>query len=140
MHDQKIIIIYDGDCGLCSETLQWILVKDKKDVFRYTTMNSSVALQLLKQFNLSQNLLNSIIVINRQNYYLKSNAIIVLLLNLDWKYQILAFVIKLIPQFISNALYDFIAKHRRNLLKQNCSIQLLYSLRNKEITQYEPKS
>jgi predicted DCC family thiol-disulfide oxidoreductase YuxK len=108
----KKIILFDGVCNLCDSAVQFVIKHDKKDVFRFVTLQSELGQQILKHIGISYVNIDSIILYEPGiAYYYKSSAAIQIAKNLGgiWHY---GTVFRIIPTGISNKLYDYIAKNR----------------------------
>ncbi|MBR9853956.1 MAG: thiol-disulfide oxidoreductase DCC family protein [Algicola sp.] len=112
MEESKKIILFDGVCNLCNNSVQFVIQRDKKDVFRYASLQSEIGQQLLSQRHIDTKTVDSIILIEPGvAYYTKSDAALEIAQNLGglWK---LSAVFTWIPTAIRNRIYDFIAKNR----------------------------
>lgn len=98
-------------CNLCNSAVQFIIKRDKKKQFFFAALQSGKGQALLKEFNLSTTELNSfILVYNGKAYKRSSGALYVAkLLGGFWK---LFYGFIIIPSFIRDAVYNFIAKNR----------------------------
>ncbi len=105
------VILFDGVCNLCNASVQYIIKHDDKRLFRFASLQSSFGEKLLKKFNLATGTFNSFILFENNNIYTSSTAALLVAKNLKgiikWLY---GFII--IPKFIRDAVYDFIAKNR----------------------------
>jgi predicted DCC family thiol-disulfide oxidoreductase YuxK len=43
MADAHVVMLYDGLCGFCNKTVQWLLKRDRYDRFRFAPQQSSFA-------------------------------------------------------------------------------------------------
>jgi len=109
--ENKSIILFDGICNLCNNAVQFIIKRDKKHHFLFTSLQSDAAQDILLQFQLKNSDLNSIIFIEDEKIYQKSTAVLRISKQLNglWKLNY-AFII--IPKFIRDFIYDIIAKKR----------------------------
>ncbi|MCC7532909.1 MAG: DUF393 domain-containing protein [Bacteroidia bacterium] len=103
----KPIVFYDGICGLCNWCVQFLLKWDKKSVFTFCSLQSKSAAKFLGD-NYST---DSIVLYYNGKVYNKSTAVlnIVVLLGGLWK---VAFLFKVIPKFLRDFIYDWIAVNR----------------------------
>lgn len=108
---EKSIILFDGVCNLCNGSVQFILLRDKKDSFRFASLQSDFGQELLTKYNLPTNDFNSFLVIENGKVYKKSTGALRVArrLNAAWP---LLFGFIIIPAFLRNAIYDLIAKNR----------------------------
>jgi predicted DCC family thiol-disulfide oxidoreductase YuxK len=110
MDDQKIVL-FDGVCNLCSSSVQFILKRDKKNQFLFGSLQGNYGQENLKRFNLPQDEFNSFMLVEGDQLYTKSTGALRMLKHLGGGWQLLyAFII--VPKFIRDAVYSFIAKNR----------------------------
>ena len=109
--NQDEIVLFDGVCNLCDASVQFIIKHEKHPELKFASLQSATAQQLIKQFNLNNKNIDSIVYISKNNLYIKSGAALRLSKKLKGLYPLLfAFII--VPPFIRNAVYDFIARNR----------------------------
>lgn len=104
--------MFDGVCNLCNNSVQFVIKRDKNDVFRYAALQSDVGQQLLKQRHIDTTAVDSIILIEPGvAFYTKSDAALEIAQDLGglWK---LSAIFSWIPATLRNRIYDFVAKNR----------------------------
>lgn len=107
----KSIILFDGVCNLCNASVNFIIKHDKKAHFKFASLQSDAAKELLLQYNSKNINYDSIILIENASLYIKSTAALRISRNLNGSYKLLyAFII--IPTFIRDWVYNYIAKNR----------------------------
>lgn len=112
MDINKKIILFDGVCNLCDSSVQYIIKRDKNDVFRYAALQSETGEKLLAERNIDSNEIDSIILIEPNvAYYTKSTAALEIGKNLKGLRTISSILLWL-PESFRNIVYDFIAKNR----------------------------
>ena len=104
------IILFDGICNLCSCAVQFLIMRDKKRVFRYASLQSKAGQKLTALYNIPSEV-DSIILLKNNNYYAKSCATIEVIKELKWYWKIFLFI-GILPKKIRDWLYDFVAKNR----------------------------
>lgn len=109
--DRYSIILFDGVCNLCNNAVQFVIKKDKKNNFRFASLQSPFGQDLLKQFQLDTKEFNSFIVVEKGKIYNKSTAALRVAKKLAGLWPLLYFFI-VVPAFIRNYVYDFIAANR----------------------------
>lgn len=111
MYFPERIILFDGVCNFCDASVQWLIKKDTKQLFRFASLQSDVGKQLLQTHHLDVADVDSIVYIISGKAYIKSTAIIYILKDLGrgWKLFLLTFII---PKRIRDFLYDQFAKRR----------------------------
>jgi len=107
----KKIILFDGVCNLCNSSVHFIIKKDKKKQFLFTSLQSDAARDILLQFQLKNSELDSILLIENGQVYQKSDAILKIVKHLNgiWK---MSYGFIIIPKFIRDYVYIIIAKNR----------------------------
>ncbi|MBF2709277.1 thiol-disulfide oxidoreductase DCC family protein [Flavobacterium soyangense] len=108
----KKIILFDGVCNLCDSTVQFIIKHDKKDIFRFVSLQSELGQEILKHIGINPANIYSIILYEPGvAYYYKSQAALEIAKNLGGFFHV-GTIFKIIPTGIRNYLYDYIAKNR----------------------------
>jgi predicted DCC family thiol-disulfide oxidoreductase YuxK len=120
----KNMILYDDKCNLCNYTLQFILKQDKLKIFNYLPLQSSQAEELLKTIQLNQPGIYSVIFIENDRAYIKSEAFFRIAKELGGFYRLIA-VFRIFPKKFSDWIYDLIAKNRFKWFgrKSSCAIE-----------------
>lgn len=103
-------ILFDGVCNLCSGSVQFILKRDKKGVFKFTSLQSEIGKSLLSEYNIGE--VDSIVCIHDHVAYVKFKAVRIIAKRLGGMYLFFYWISKVIPVAIGNVLYDFIARNR----------------------------
>lgn len=108
---QSSIILFDGVCNLCNSSVQFVIKHDKDKKFMFASLQSTAGQLLLKQFDLPLQDFNSFILIENEKVFLKSTAALMVAKQLKGAVKLLyGFII--VPTFIRNGAYNFIAKNR----------------------------
>lgn len=105
------VILFDGVCNLCSEAVQFVIKRDKKNIFRFASLQSAFGQEILEKFNLPANTFNSFILYNSGKIYTRSTGALLVAKHLSGAWPLLS-VFMVIPAFIRNAFYDVIARNR----------------------------
>ncbi|MEC7262333.1 MAG: thiol-disulfide oxidoreductase DCC family protein [Bacteroidota bacterium] len=112
MEENKKIILFDGVCNLCNGSVQFVIKRDRKDIFRYAAIQGEVGRQLITERHIDTIQVDSIILIEPGvAYFTKSDAALEIAGELGglWK---LTSVFKCIPKSIRDVIYDFVARNR----------------------------
>lgn len=105
------ILLFDGVCNLCNASVQWILLRDKKRVFKFAALQSETGEKLLQQFGRTPGSLDTATLVSGNRIFLRSDAALEICRQLGGIYS-LAVVFKIIPRFIRNTVYNWIARNR----------------------------
>ncbi len=123
MNIQKPIILFDGVCNLCDNSVQFVIKHDKTSRFNFAALQSEAGQSMLQQYNLPKQGFDSFVLIQKEKVFLKSTAALTVAKQLDGPLKLLyGFII--VPAFIRNAVYNFIAKNRYKWFgkKDHCMI------------------
>ena len=108
-YSQYNVVLFDGVCNLCNGAVQFIIARDKQDYFHFTSLQSPIGQDLLKDEDLSG--IDSIIFVEKGKKYYYSTAILHICKHLSGLYPLL-FVFIIVPAFIRDGIYKFVAKNR----------------------------
>ena len=106
------VLFFDGECNLCNRFVQFVILHDRKMIFRFASLQSEAGRQMLEKLKASgQKIPDSVILSFNDCYYLQSDAALQLfrLLGRGWQ---LLYGLTIIPRFIRNSVYDLIARNR----------------------------
>lgn len=110
--DNKKIVLFDGVCNLCNDAIQRIIKHDKKDIFRFASLQSEIGKKLVEERGLDPEELDSIIMIDPGvAYYRKSTAALEISRDMSGGYSLLKNFLFL-PEGLRDGIYDFIANNR----------------------------
>lgn len=120
---EKKIILFDGVCNLCSSAVIFILKRDKKNIFLFASLQSDLGQELLGKFGIDPVKTDSLILISERQAYIKSGAALRIARGLKGGYPLLTGFL-IVPKFLRNGVYDFIAKNRYRWFgkKESCMI------------------
>ena len=105
------ILLFDGYCNLCNNSVQFVLKHEKNTDLLFTSLQSDAGISLLKQYNINPLNLDSLVFIKNNKFYTKSSAALRLTPYLKGLYPLL-YSLLIIPPFIRNTVYDYIARNR----------------------------
>ncbi len=105
------IILFDGVCNLCNGAINFIIKHDSKAQFKFASLQGATGQKLLAKHKIDPKEIDSIILIESQRISVKSTAALRIAKSLNSGYPLL-FGFMIIPGFIRNAVYDFIAANR----------------------------
>lgn len=103
--------MFDGYCNFCSSTVQFVIEKEKKPGLYFCSLQSPAGQAILQHFHIDRAITDSLVLIEREKAYVKSAAALRLSRYLRGLYPLL-FGFIIVPPFIRNAVYDYIARHR----------------------------
>lgn len=109
-------ILFDGVCNFCNASINFIIDRDNKGIFKFAALQSEVGQELLKKFGLKTSdsesrTFDSIVAIAGDKVYQKSDAALEIARRMDGIWGIF-YVFKIIPAFLRNPVYDLVARNR----------------------------
>ena len=111
IRQKKTIILFDGLCNFCDASVQFVIQRNSKQNFVFSSLQSEASkVFLVKQSAAIQNC-DSIILITEDKVYTKSTAALKIAQKLDGLWFLMG-VFWVVPKFIRDAIYDQIAKRR----------------------------
>lgn len=115
---KNIIIFYDGECGFCNSSVQFVLKHRKHNQIYFATLQSDLAKRLLSNKGIEIKL-DTLYYLKNNEVYHKSTAGLRITSELKFPYPLLN-VLFVVPKFIRDAVYSFIAKRRHNIQNGFC--------------------
>ena len=117
------IILFDGICNFCNRTINIILKYDTQAYFQFAPSQSTAGKDILQQFKLDQKASASVILIDNEKVYTKTDAVIQIARHLKGWPRLFRFI-KFIPKPIRDFGYDLIAKNRYILFGKKASCMI----------------
>lgn len=105
------VILFDGVCNLCNGSVNWVIDHDKKELFKFAALQSDFGKQTISKAGLTQNYLNTIVLVDGSAIYTKADAVLEILKQIGGIYS-LAVIFYVVPAFLRNYLYDIVAANR----------------------------
>jgi predicted DCC family thiol-disulfide oxidoreductase YuxK len=106
-------LVYDGLCGFCSRSVQFILRHERRHDLLFVPRDSPLGTELRRQFHLEA--VESMLWVDGDMVATESNAVLQAARYLGGFFSALAAIASLIPTSIRNWGYRFIARNRRRL-------------------------
>jgi len=117
------IILFDGVCNFCDSSVNFIIDKDSKNIFKFAALQSEKGQEILDYFKLPKDDFDSFVLIEDNKIYKKSSAALKIANKLGGIWKIL-YPLIIIPKPIRDFFYNLIAKNRYKLFgkKDACRI------------------
>lgn len=106
--NQGPIIYFDGVCGLCNAFVDFVMRRDTRNIFRFATLQGYHGKEL-KQKNFPET--DSVLLLHNGVLYTESGAALLTLKLLGFPWNI-SYILIIVPRFLRDAIYRFIAKNR----------------------------
>jgi predicted DCC family thiol-disulfide oxidoreductase YuxK len=121
------IVLYDGLCGFCDASVQWILRHDRPEVFRFAALQGETAAAVLKRHpEVPANLDSLILVVPEttgERLYWRSAAVLQICARLPGVWRLFA-AFRVLPRPFTDLAYRFIAAIRYRIWgrRESCRI------------------
>lgn len=119
----SVIVLFDGVCNFCDGFVNFVIEKDKKNVFKFAPLQSESGKQLLEKYKIDPAVTDSVVMIENEKAYTHSSAGLRVMKNLGGIYA-LSYAFIIVPKFIRDFFYKLFAKYRYRLFgkKDACMI------------------
>lgn len=119
MRNGKLIVLFDGDCALCSGLVRWILRRRRSDRFQLLPLQSPAGQTVLYRCENDsgataqpdKNPSQTVTAVWENHVYLRSDAVIEIARALGGIWHLVR-VFRLVPRTIRDGVYNWIAKKR----------------------------
>lgn len=105
------ILIFDGECNLCNNWVKLVLRFDKKQRFKFCSLQSEQGRKLIGDQISLENLPQTVVLIENEKLYTRSTAAIRVVQQLAFPVSMLV-VFKIIPVKVRDVVYNWIARNR----------------------------
>jgi predicted DCC family thiol-disulfide oxidoreductase YuxK len=104
------IVFYDGDCGLCARSVQFVLRHDKRHIFRFAALQGETAAALIGP-PVGKPDAWSFVLLDESGVYDRSTGALKILQHVKWGW-FLPTLGMWVPRFIRDGVYRGVAKVR----------------------------
>ena len=105
------VVIFDGVCKLCARSVRFILDHEADHTLRFTPLQSPAGMRLMRELGLDPEDARTFVLIADGKAYVKSDAAIRLSRYFRRAWKPLG-LIKIIPRWIRDRVYDVVARNR----------------------------
>ena len=117
------LLIYDGDCGFCSQAVLFILRHERRQELRFVPRNSPLGQRLRRTHCLEA--VESMLWLAHGQVFTESDAVLHAASYLGGFWSAMARAGWIVPAALRNSVYRFIARNRRRLVRQSASCAVL---------------
>jgi predicted DCC family thiol-disulfide oxidoreductase YuxK len=125
----RTLLFFDGVCGLCNRLVDYLMVHDKARKLRYAPLQGETFKALAVELpELTK--IDSLVVAHRTaegepaQIYIRSQAALFALGELGGGWGLLCRTLRLVPRFLSDGLYRFVAKVRYRIFGKYAACRL----------------
>lgn len=111
MSTTTTILFFDGHCNLCNNSVDFVITRDKKHVFRFAPLQGETAKDVLGDVNIDLEHPDSFVLSKDNEVYFRSTAALIVARQLGCPWSLMS-VFLVVPPFIRDAVYNLIARNR----------------------------
>ncbi|MDI1281975.1 thiol-disulfide oxidoreductase DCC family protein [Brevundimonas sp.] len=109
--DDRPVVIYDGDCPICSRSARMVLRHDRRGRFRLMAAGSAPGRALYAHYALDLDERPTMILLQDGRAWLRSGAVLRIAAGLGGVFLLTA-VFRAVPEGLRDRVYDFVARNR----------------------------
>ena len=123
MPEAHPIILFAGECVLCSANAQFVLTHDKACRYRLVLMQGEVGAALCRRHGVDPNDPDTMLIIDGDKVLRDSDAVLSIYIGLGWPWRIAALVL-LVPRWMRDPAYRWVARNRYRIFgrRETCWI------------------
>lgn len=114
------VILFDGVCNLCSSLVQFIIRYDKKNVFKFASLQSDYGKTFLYNNGLTEYSFSTFFLYRDGTVYKRSTAALLVARQLSGLWPLL-WIFIIVPAFLRNWVYMLVANNRYKWFGKNQS-------------------
>ncbi|GAB2625966.1 thiol-disulfide oxidoreductase DCC family protein [Belliella aquatica] len=111
IQDKYDLVLFDGICNLCNQAVDFIIRRDKNDDFKVGALQDPQVKDILKTYSINEDYLDSLVLIQGDQIFYKSEAALKIARKLGRGWQIFYIGIFL-PVSVRDKIYDWIGENR----------------------------
>jgi predicted DCC family thiol-disulfide oxidoreductase YuxK len=119
--ENRTILFYDGECGVCSRTVRFILKNERNNELFFSSLQSDFAILFLAERGIESVSSNTLYLFENGKLYNKSRAAMKLIPYLKRPFGLLK-MLYIFPRFFRDFVYDRIAANRKVFFKDVCEL------------------
>lgn len=116
------VILFDGVCNYCNTMVNFAIRWNKKNNLRFAPLQSEVGVAFIQKMGIEKGI-DSVVFIEADKFYIFSSAALHICKHLSFPVNLL-YVLVLVPAFIRNGVYKWVAANRYKWFgkKESCMI------------------
>jgi predicted DCC family thiol-disulfide oxidoreductase YuxK len=114
MKEERVIFLYDGECGFCNSTVIFLLDNTTADRLAFCALQSDYAHALCREHGVEQPDLSTAYFFDGAKIHMSSSAVLRAISLCDTPARLLAFGL-VVPKLIRDYCYSVISRFRRHI-------------------------
>jgi len=113
------VVLFDGDCGLCSRVVRRLLAADARGVLRFAPLQGATAETVRRAHPEIPAHLDSLLLVERdaagERVAWRTDAVVRIARALGGRWRALAWLLDVVPRTLADAGYDAVARRRHRV-------------------------
>lgn len=110
--DAAPLLVFDGDCVMCSAGVQWMLARDPHGETRFAAIQEEIPRALYAHYHLDADRFDTFMVLKDGRPHVRWAGVLAAARTLPAPWSWLGSAGRLVPGFVGDALYDFVQRNR----------------------------
>lgn len=115
------VVFYDGECGFCNRTVQFILDHERRSEVHFCALQSDAARVFFAEKNFPKPDLSTFYFWDGREMFERSTGALHVATHLKFPFSWVR-IGWILPRFMRDGMYNWIAKRRHKLSKQQCAL------------------
>jgi predicted DCC family thiol-disulfide oxidoreductase YuxK len=116
----RALILFDGQCGVCHNSVRFVIQRDQADQFRFAPQQSDLATAILIRHGIDREAMlksNSVYLVRdagspNERLLTQSDVTVNILSHLGGRWRFLGYLLRAVPKWARNAAYRLFARNR----------------------------
>ncbi len=121
VQETNLYVFYDGECGLCNASVQFVLRNEKTKQLYFSALQSDFSKKFFSENNFPAPDYTTVYFFRNGKLYERSKAILLVTKYLRFPYSMLQIFV-VVPSFLRNYVYTYISARRRKWFPVSCAI------------------
>ena len=105
------VVLFDGLCNLCNGAVRFIIARDRKERFRFASLQSTIGRRFLAEHRLGDSKLNTLVLLEGRRAWTRSTAALRIARRLSGPWPLL-YALVFLPRLLRDPLYALLAHNR----------------------------
>jgi predicted DCC family thiol-disulfide oxidoreductase YuxK len=119
----RSLILFDGQCGVCHNSVRFVIQRDHADRFRFAPQESDLATAILARHGMDREAMlksNSVYLVldagsANERLLTQSDVTVNILSHLGGRWRLLGYLLRAVPKWARNVAYRLFARNRYRL-------------------------
>lgn len=117
-------LFYDGECGFCNGSVQFVLNHEKAPVLSFAPLQGETAAETLPHSDLPPDIgQGTVVLYDNDHFFVRSRAALRTMAYMGGIFKILSRAFAIVPAPLADAVYNLIARNRKRIpVKTSCEL------------------